>query len=246
LIDLGRRLGSIRAGLGAALVWAIAPFSVTFAIGGLETSVYVLLLTATVHAHLRPHRIQAALFGALALLTRPDALILLGPLVLDRLYQGWKESRGAEGQRGRGAAIKSIAATKNVAREQGNGVTPNLPIYQSTNSPIPLSPTPLLKELLAFALPTLAWILFATAIFGSPVPHSIAAKSLAYRLPEDAALVAPAALCLLSCHLTFGVADRHRAGAVPFLFLVGAWRACANRAWPFLAYPWLRRLALQP
>ena len=44
LIRIGRRLGFRFAGLGAALVWAIAPFSVTFAIGGLETSLFVLLL----------------------------------------------------------------------------------------------------------------------------------------------------------------------------------------------------------
>jgi hypothetical protein len=231
LIDLGRRLGSIRAGLGAALVWAIAPFSVTFAIGGLETSVYVLLLTATVHAHLRTRRIQAALCAALALLTRPDALILLGPLVLDRLWQLWRQ-----GSRG--------AATKSIAREQESGGIPNLPNYQSTNSPIPLSPTPLLKELLAFALPTLAWIIFAAATFGSPIPHSIAAKSLAYRLPADAAFIR-----LLQHyttpflgHLTFGIAWIGIGMLLyPFLFLVGvrrAWRANPH-AWPFLAYPWL-------
>ena len=42
LLGLGIRLGSVRVGVATALVWAVAPFSVTFAIGGLETSVYVL------------------------------------------------------------------------------------------------------------------------------------------------------------------------------------------------------------
>jgi Gpi18-like mannosyltransferase len=52
LIDLGRRLGSTLGGIATALVWAIAPFSSTFAIGGMETSVYVLLLTAIMAAYI--------------------------------------------------------------------------------------------------------------------------------------------------------------------------------------------------
>jgi hypothetical protein len=87
---IGRRAGSPVAGAGAALAWAIAPFSVTFAIGGLETSVYVFLLTGMVAAHLARRRTLAALGGVLALLTRPDAILLVGPLVLDRLWQAWR------------------------------------------------------------------------------------------------------------------------------------------------------------
>jgi hypothetical protein len=67
-------------------VWAVAPFSVTFAIGGLETSLYVLLLTGATAAVLARRRALAALLAGLALLTRPDALILLGPLALERIY----------------------------------------------------------------------------------------------------------------------------------------------------------------
>jgi hypothetical protein len=63
---------------------------VTFAIGGLETSVYVFLLTGMVAAHLSRRRTLAALGGVLALLTRPDAILLVGPLMLDRLWQAWK------------------------------------------------------------------------------------------------------------------------------------------------------------
>jgi len=86
LIWLGKRAGARWAGWATAAVWAVAPFSVTFAIGGLETSLYVLLLTGTTAAALSGRRTTAALLGALALLTRPDALILLGPLVLERAY----------------------------------------------------------------------------------------------------------------------------------------------------------------
>ena len=95
LIDLGRRLESTLGGIATALIWAVAPFSVTFAIGGLETSVYVLLLTATVSAHIHRRHILTAGLGAFSFLTRPDALILLGPLALDRLIQIWKDRRNS-------------------------------------------------------------------------------------------------------------------------------------------------------
>lgn len=87
LIHLGRRFGFSFAGLGAALAWAIAPFSVTFSIGGLETSVFVFLMTGVVVAHLEEKHNYAACLGALSLLTRPDALILIGPLMVDRCWQ---------------------------------------------------------------------------------------------------------------------------------------------------------------
>lgn len=87
LWGIGRRLKLERAGFLAGLLWALAAYSVTFAIGGLETSLYVVLLTASTWAFLAEKRKTTALLGALALLTRPDALILLGPLVLARLIQ---------------------------------------------------------------------------------------------------------------------------------------------------------------
>ena len=39
-----------------------------------------------------------------------------------------------------------------------------------------------------FALVAAPWFIFATAYYGSPIPHSVSAKSLAYRLPPKAAL----------------------------------------------------------
>ena len=47
LWQIGKKLKAELAGVASACVWAVAPYSVTFAIGGLETSLYVLLLTAT-------------------------------------------------------------------------------------------------------------------------------------------------------------------------------------------------------
>lgn len=211
LFYLGRRLGSLVGGIGAALVWAIAPFSVTFAIGGLETSVYVLIITALVAAYLGGWQILAAFLAALAVLTRPDALILVGPLALDRILEvtGW------------GSRLK-------------------LPPRQASQP----GRNQLILETLVFCLPLLIWGGFATAYFGSPLPHSITAKSVAYLLPPDAAFTR------LLQHYSVPFMGSERLGTwwiglgmllFPFLFLVGALHAARRQphAWPYLAYPWL-------
>lgn len=87
LPKLGERLGYRSAGIASALVWAIAPWSVTFAIGGLETSLLVALATATFYLHLSHRPVAAAATGAFALLTRPDALLFVGPLAIARGVQ---------------------------------------------------------------------------------------------------------------------------------------------------------------
>jgi MFS family permease len=86
LLDIGRKLGSSAAGLAAALAWAVAPFSVTFAIGGLETSVYVLFLVALMNAYLDRRIPLASGLGAAAILTRPDAVLLVGPLLVHHAF----------------------------------------------------------------------------------------------------------------------------------------------------------------
>jgi len=202
LWKLGIKLGYKFAGAVTALLWAIAPDSVTFAIGGLETSLYVMLLTATVSAHVHEKRKLTALLAALSLLTRPDALLLLGPLAIDRILL--TVSRG-----------RKVESTK-------------------------IS----LAEMLAVGLPTIAWFSFATLYFGSPIPHSVMAKSLAYRLPDTAALIR------LMQHygtpfqeyLTFGV-YWIAVGIIlyPFFFVIGARGALRKsaRLWPWVAYPWV-------
>ena len=52
---MGKHLGSERVGLITAALWSIAPFSVTFAIGGLETSVYVFWLVFTCFMYYNYH-----------------------------------------------------------------------------------------------------------------------------------------------------------------------------------------------
>lgn len=94
LFRLGRAL-TARSGVGlaAALLWAVAPMSVTFAIGGMETSVFILLLTLSADLYLGSHYRAAAFVSALLLLTRPDGLIFVGLLALDLTVRGWRTQR---------------------------------------------------------------------------------------------------------------------------------------------------------
>ena len=96
LIRMGRQLGSTAAGVATALIWAIHPWSVTFAIGGMETSLFVALLSATFYLHLTGQPILAAGTGGLALLTRPDALIFLVPILIDRIFVTIRKDESAQ------------------------------------------------------------------------------------------------------------------------------------------------------
>jgi hypothetical protein len=216
---MGKRLNASLPGLGAALVWAIAPFSVTFAIGGLETSIFVLLTIAVVYFYLTERYTWAAFFSSLSLLTRPDALLLLLPLAADRLW-----------------IIMSNRPSTGVNRT----VDPLTTHAQRRRS--------LYAELLAFFLPVGLWFIFSGFYFGSPIPHSIAAKSLVYRLPPDAAFVR------LIQHYTTPFLENLTFGTawigvglflVPFLSLVGTLRILrvTKHAWPYLIYPWLYFMA---
>jgi len=221
LWSLGRRLGLERVGLAAALAWAVAPFSVSFAIGGLETSLYVAFLTAALVCAVQAGgpaapaaawgwagpsrsglRILEALCASLALLTRPDALILLAPLVLERLWSAWKRAERLHW-----------------------------------------------AELVAAVLPYGAWAAYATLVFGSPLPHSVLAKAAAYRLePGDALirLLQHYATPFLEQNL-LGAPVAVGLGLLlyPTLFLFGVRRLLKSHprpplvVWAWALYPWL-------
>jgi hypothetical protein len=164
--------------------------------------VYVFLLTATIYAYLQEKYSQTALLAALCVLTRPDALIFLGPLALDRAWNVWNANQ------------RQFGTTVLAAR----------------------------REIGLAAAPLVSWAVIATWYYGSPIPHSITAKTNAYRLPDTQALVR-----LLQHyatpfmeHLTFGT-WWIAVGLVLylFLFMVGA-RALFKtnpRIWPWLMYP---------
>ncbi len=206
LIRLGQSLGHRRAGYATAFIWAIAPMSVTFAIGGMETSVFVCLMIATFYFYSKGSLVPASLMASLSLLTRPDALLFILPLGLDRLR-------------------RAIFVRQSSLRERIS-----------------------FNEVAVFALPTLLWVAFAFLYFGNPLPNSIAAKTAAYLLPREAALVRLLqhyATPFLG-HLAFG-----RAWIIlgvilfPIVFGLGALRAIRknNSSWAILAYPWIYMIA---
>jgi hypothetical protein len=212
LVHLGERLsGQRRVGVAAGLLYAVAAFSVTFAIGGMETSIYVLLITLTALLYLQG-RAGWAVTAALSLLTRPDALIFLGPLWLDFGIR-W---------------LNSLRNTSHVSR---------------------LAFDQILKPALLFLIPLLPWLLFATFYFGTPVPHSIAAKSVTYQLRPEEALVR------LWQHYSTPFYEQATLFDLPFgnfwplpgiviyltLYLIGAMSFVRrdSRAIAIAAYPWL-------
>jgi len=69
----------------AAALWALAPYSVTFATGGMETELCIMLLLACTYAHITRRCCWLSILSAMALLTRPDTAILLGLLWFDEL-----------------------------------------------------------------------------------------------------------------------------------------------------------------
>ena len=84
LYALGQRIAGHRApAMAAALLWALAPYGVTFAIGGMETELTIALLLATAYTHVTERPRTMAALSALALLARPDTAILIGLLWLD-------------------------------------------------------------------------------------------------------------------------------------------------------------------
>lgn len=142
LVVLGEKLtGGRRVGLSAALLWAVAPMSVTFAIGGMETSVFILLIVGTAYLYLSGRSCWAAIAAGLLVLTRPDGILLVAPMALDLL-------------------VRRLRARQFPAAES-----------------------------VLFLATVLPWAAFATLYFGSPIPHSILAKSLAYRVASSDGLV---------------------------------------------------------
>ncbi len=201
LLSIGMALGFPAAGWGAAFAWAISPMGVTFAIGGLETSVYILFLVAVLYFRLKDRLLWTGVFSGLALLTRPDALLFLVliwiDLFLPALFRtGWRD------------ALR-------------RAVVPVIPLF-------------------ALCAP---WILFAVWYYGSPLPHSMFAKVLAYHLDRDAGLIR-----LLQHygspffeHLTFGTGIL--ALTIPLYLFLSALGILAVRkqpgAWTGLVFPWL-------
>jgi arabinofuranosyltransferase len=81
--------------LGLGLAWAVSPMSVTFAIGGMETSAVILFLAGSFAAYVVGRSRLSAALMALAVLTRPDALIAAGLLFADMALRSLLAHDGA-------------------------------------------------------------------------------------------------------------------------------------------------------
>jgi len=147
LIRIGSTLRTPGAGWAAAALWAVSPMSVTFAVGGLETSVFILLLVSVLYFRLRGRLIVMSILAGLAFLTRPDALILVGLVFLE-------------------LAVTSLRAR---GFRSGSGA--------------------LARAALPFLLIAGAWSVFAVFYYGTLLPHSMLAKSVAYRLDPGSGMI---------------------------------------------------------
>lgn len=77
------------------LVWAVNPISVTFAIGGMETSVGIMFAVLATTLYVERRERWMALCAALAILTRVDTLLWVGPLLLHQFVLHWRVTRAA-------------------------------------------------------------------------------------------------------------------------------------------------------
>ena len=91
--EIGKKLNSATTGTAAALFWAIAPYSVTFSIGGLETSLYILLLTASVYFYIQKKTRLAAFSSSLGVVTRPDGILLSILLIVHLIWTLLKDNQ---------------------------------------------------------------------------------------------------------------------------------------------------------
>lgn len=207
--------------------------SVTFAVGGMETSVSILWMTAAVAAFLasprlgrgaladgaargdakpgdppaRPYEAALGVFAALGLLTRADAVLWAAPLL------GWQ-------------LIERLAARR------GRLTLSDLP------AALPW------RTWIACAVLLLPWAVYAAAAFGSPIPNSVTAKRYAYLIPDGAALIR-----MIQTYATpffefdtFGSLGAMIASAAYLLLSLLAISFTARRAprmLPWLVYPWL-------
>jgi len=202
LLLLAQRLtGSNLAGFALGLLWAVAPRSVTFAVGGMETSVIILWMALAVWSYVNQHERLLGLFAGLGLLTRVDAALWVGLLLLAQLIERWRSTQ------------------------------------RLSASSLPWS------TWLMAGLVILPWLVFATGYFGSPLPNSLSAKSVAYTLPPGAAF----GTFLTAYSTPFLEYETIGTGAMVTgviylaLSLFGIAYAARRlpRAVPFLLYPWL-------
>jgi hypothetical protein len=220
-----------------ALLWAISPRSVAFAIAGMETSVYVMLMlgafAAWVTSPASPHSnrpvpgfergsrnaIAIAVLTGLAILTRPDALIWAGPLALAMVWQRW-QTTAANLAPGGAAHVRPLTSALRLIRY--------LPWRE-----------------LAISLAVLApWLIYGTITFGSPLTRSFVAKLAAYPEPWYQALATFAVHYGIPFYEQFRFGTLSAIIGLPVYSALGIGGAAAVirtdwRAAPLAIFPWL-------
>lgn len=198
-----RMTGSHWPGLLLGVLWAVAPVSVTFAIGGMETSVNILWFVAATWCFLDRRPLWLGVFVGLGFLTRIDSVIWSGLLLLAQLIDHWRHSAGQ-------------------------------PLWRRWPW----------RTWLAAALVVLPWLIFALFYFGSPVPNSLSAKSVAYVLPPAIALVdfVRAYIVPFSEYQTVGTIGVMVLLPVYIVLVLAGLnyvRRHEPRLLPFVLYPWI-------
>lgn len=210
------------------VLYALSPMSVTFAIGGMETSLVVLwmctawALWLSVFPAFAPHgpRGQVALgvVYALALLTRLDSALWIAPLAVAQVMTV------ADGT----AAARTDARAHTGLGAYAAGLLRGFPWR-----------TPAASAAVLVPMAGLAW-----ATFGSPIPNSVTAKQFAYLLEPGSAFVR-----MIQTYSTpffefdtFGTVGA-MAGLFAYAGLAGLAVVVAARRWPrllpMLVYPWI-------
>ncbi len=82
------------------VLWAVNPMSVTFAVGGMETSVAIMWAVAAAYLYLTRHERWMAVCAAFGILTRIDSVIWAGPLFVHQFITGWRAARADPARRG--------------------------------------------------------------------------------------------------------------------------------------------------
>ncbi len=196
---------SLYPSVAVAVLYALSPMSVTFAVGGMETAVAILWMLGATVAYLEERPRWVGVFAGLGLLTRIDAAIWIIPLGLMQ----WGESAW-HARRLRLGWLRYFT-------------------WQTW---------------LAGLLTIAPWGIFAFVYFGSPIPNSLSAKSVAYWITDYSALVSfvQQYATLFQDFEAFGSRGA-MVGAILYPTLnLFAWlyvRQRERRVLPLLIYPWL-------
>lgn len=225
-----RVTGSGWVALFPSALWTISPMSVTFAIGGMETSVAIFWMMAATWAYVSA----------------------VPPVSSQHDESG---EAGSDGER-KGLAVPSSSRVH--WREILIGVFAGLGLLTRIDAVLWIAPLFAFqlgegwlkgrrlpwRTWVACGLVLLPWVLFSISYFGSPVPNSVTAKRDAYELPAFSALgqLLPAYSNVFFVFDTFGSVATMLFGVLVLALSLFALLYAARRSprlLPLLVYPWV-------